>query len=191
MVTAQNEFVLLVNAYFQAEAATKNMVASGMFGNVSIQPELSQFRELLMRTSEMLGKTILQNDQQGKKGVLDKLLISTKLKEKYGVSDNFISEIENSISKFRNENGNMTSYRLSFQMGSDTIYNLVGETIQQLGSHVPLKDAISSIIQDILFEDYWHEEDIKQQIIFVRKLNNGLNYSDKWIKEYAFLMFRK
>jgi hypothetical protein len=191
MMTIQNEFILLVNAYYQADATSKNMIATSMFGKRSIQPELAQFREMLMQTSEKLGNMVLQSDQQGKSGQLDKILISAKLKERFGVSDSFILEIENSISKYRTANGDMNSYRISFQMGSDTIYNFLAETIPQFGIHVSLKEGVSGMIQDILHQNYWEGDEIKQQINFVRMLTTSFHFSDSWIKEYAFKMFQK
>ena len=96
----QNEFILLVNAYYQADAMSKNLISSGIFGNIVIQPEIAQFREFLSQTSALLGQAIKDGDKQGKKGAFDKTLITDKLKETYSINDSFIAEIENSVSKF-------------------------------------------------------------------------------------------
>lgn len=80
-------------------------------------------------------------------------------------------------------------HRILFQMASDTVYNFVGGTIQNFGSHVPLKDGIFGIVDSVLNQNYWEGEELKQQINFVRNMRANLNYSDNWIKEYAYKMF--
>jgi hypothetical protein len=187
----QNEFILLVNAYYQADAMTKNVISSGIFGNIKIQPEIDQWRRLLTQTSQMLGQAVIEGDNQGKSGEFDKSLISAKLKEIYRVGDNFISEIEKSVSKHSSEQNDMTSYRISFQMASDTIYNLVGGTIQHMGNHVPLKDGIYRIVNDILNQDYWKGDEVIRQVEFVRSFKTVLHFSENWIKEYAYKMYMK
>lgn len=191
MNAVQNEFILLINAYYQADALSKNIIASGIFGTIQIQQELYQFREYLSQSSERLTNLIKEAEQVGKKGEADKAIISAKLKEIYRIEDNFLEEIENSISKVKVNNSDMTSYRISFQMASDIICNLVGGTIQNFANHVPLKEVISSIVDGILNENYWEGVDLKEQINFVRNLKSNLNYSDNWIKEYAYKMFMK
>lgn len=191
MNVVQNEFILLINAYYQADALSKKMISSGIFGNINIQPELSQFREYLGQSSEMLIKMIKEAEQSGKKGEIDKMIIKAKLQEIYNIGDSFLAEIENSISNEKANNGDMTSYRIAFQMASDTIYNFVGGTIQNFGNHVPLKEGIYSIIDSILNENYWEGQELKQQINFVRNMKTNLKYSDNWIKEYAYKMYIK
>ena len=153
MIMVQNEFILLINAYYQADALSKNLTSSGIFGNIKIQPELSQFREHLGQSSDMLAKKIKEAEQSEKKGEIDKMIIKTKLIEIYKIQEGFLAEIENSISNEKTKNGDMTSYRLSFQMASDTVYNFVGGTIQNFGNHVPLKDGIFGIVDSVLNEN--------------------------------------
>jgi hypothetical protein len=191
MNVVQNEFILLINAYYQADALSKNLIASGIFGNIQIQPELSQFREHLGQSSEMLVNMIKEAEQSGKKGEIDKAIMKAKLNEIYNIENNFLTEIESSISNIKVNNGDMTSYRISFQMASDTIYNFVGGTIQNLGPQIPLKDGVFNIIESILTENYWEGDDLIQQVNFIRSLKNNLNYSNNWIKEYAYRMFLK
>jgi len=191
MVVVQNEFILLINAYYQADALSKNLTSSGIFGNIDIQPELSQFREHLGQSSDMLVKMIKESEQSGKKGEIDKMIIKAKLIEIYKIKESFLAEIENSISNEKANNGDMTSYRISFQMASDTVYHFVGGTIQNFGNHVPLKDGVYGIIDSVLNEDYWEGEELKQQINFVRSMKINLKYSDNWIKEYAYRMYSK
>lgn len=191
MIVVQNEFILLVNAYYQADALSKNLISSGIFGNILIQPELSQFREHLGQASEMLVNMIQEAEQKGKKGEVDKAIMQAKLSEIYKIEDDFFKEIDDSILDVKSNNGDMTSYRMSFQMASDTIYNFVGGTIQNFGSHVTLKEGIHGIIDSILNENYWEGEELKQQINFVRNLKSNLKYSTNWIKEYAYKMYLK
>lgn len=139
----------------------------------------------------MLAKIIKEGEQSEKKGEIDKMIIKAKLIEIYKIQEAFLDEIENSISKEKTKNGDMTSYRISFQTASDTVYNFVGGTIQNFGNHVPLKDGIFGIIDSVLNENYWEGKELKQQINFVRNMKINLNYSDNWIKEYAYKMFLK
>ena len=170
MNVVQNEFILLTNAYYQAHAYSQNMIASGIFGNIAIQPELNQFRKQISQTSNTL-------------------LNLMKMTEIFKVSDSFIAEIENSVNILKSNGGDMTAYRISFQMGSDYIYQFVGGTISNFGEHVDLREGIFNIIDSILNQSYWEGAELQQQINFIRNLRDGMNYSENWIKEYAYRMF--
>ena len=189
MNVVQNEFILLTNAYYQAHAYSQNMIASGIFGNIVIQPELNQFREQIRQTSDTLLNLIEQSDSIGKKGEADKMIMKMKLTERFKVSDSFIGEIENSINKLKSNGGDVTAYRISFQMGSDYIYQFVGGTISNFEEHVDLREGIYNIIDSILNQSYWEGAELQQQINFIRKLRDRMNYSENWIKEYAYKMF--
>ena len=185
----QNDFVLLINAYYQADALSKNVKSSSILWVVDIQYELVQFREFVSQSSELLGQAIKDSDNLGVRGKFDKTLIEEKLRIIYGVNDRFVSEIENSVSIFSIEDGDMTSYRIQFQMASDTLNNFVGGTLPFLDNHISLKDRIYGIVNDILKQDYWEGDEIKRQIDFVRSLKTILKFSDNWIQEYAHRMF--
>lgn len=186
----QNEFIHLINSYYQAEAYSKNAVSSGLFGEFSMQNELSQFRENIKNNFTPLNEIIENAEQNGAKGEVEKMIMKSKLTEIYEVQDWFTTDIENSVNSFlQKENGDMTSYRLTFQMASDYIYDFVSGTIKNFGDHVPLKDGIYGIITSILNENYWEGEELKQQINFIRNLKNSLNFTEEWIKEYAYKMF--
>jgi hypothetical protein len=189
MNVVQNEFILLTNAYYQAHAYSQNMIASGIFGNLAIQPELNQFREQISQTSDTLLNLVEESDRNGNKGEADKMIMKMKMTEIFKVSDNFLEELENSINKLKSSGGDMTAYRISFQMGSDYIYQFVGGTISNFGGHVDLREGIFNIIDSILNQNYWEGEELKQQITFIRNLRDGMNYSENWIKEYAYRMF--
>lgn len=189
MNVVQNEFILLINAFYQADALTKNIAAPGLFGNIQIQPELSQFREMFVEDSEIHSDIIRCGDANAETGKFEKVVLGLELKSVYKVTDHFLQEIESSISEYKHDNRDMTSYRISFQMASDYIYNFVGETIKSSGKHIPLKDAIFNIIESILNENYWEGEILKEQISLIRYLKTDLNFSENWIKEYAYKMF--
>ena len=186
----QNEFILLVNAYYQAVGLSNNIKSSGMFGEIELLPEISQFRDIVSQF-DILGQTIKAGEQQGQKGEIEKMLIKAKLAEIYRVNNSFTSEIENSVSKYCVDTSDMTSYRISFQMSSDTLYNMVGSIIPHFGNHVPLRDGVLGIVNDILNKDYWEGDETKQQINFVRAFKKNLYYSDNWILEYALKIFEK
>ncbi len=38
-------------------------------------------------------------------------------------------------------------------------------------------------------QSYWEGAELQQQINFIRNLRDGMNYSENWIKEYAYRMF--
>jgi hypothetical protein len=189
MNVVQNEFILLTNAYYQAHAYSQNMIASGIFGNIAIQPEFNQFREQISQTSDTLLNLVEESDRNGNKGEADKMIMKMKMTEIFKVSDNFLEELENSINKLKSSGGDMTAYRISFQMGSDYIYQFVGGTISNFGGHVDLREGIFNIIDSILNQNYWEGEELKQQITFIKNLRDGMNYSENWIKEYAYRMF--
>lgn len=189
MNVVQNEFILLTNAYYQAHAYSQNMIASGIFGNIAIQPELNQFREQISQTSDTLLNLVEESDRNGNKGEADKMIMKMKMTEIFKVSDSFIAGIENSVNKLKSNGRDMTAYRISFQMGSDYIYQFVGGTISNFGEHVDLREGIFNIIDSILNQSYWEGAELQQQINFIRNLRDGMNYSENWIKEYAYRMF--
>lgn len=190
MNLTQNEFIHLVNSYYQADAYSKKIIASGIFGQSDIQAELFQFREMLENQFPKLKILIDDAERNGNNGETEKLIIKGKLTEIYKIPNWFYEELENSVSKFiRESNSDMTSYRLIFQMGSDYLYNFVGATAQNFGNHVPLKDGIEEIVHSILFENYWEGDELRQQINFIRNLKQSLFLSENWIKEYAYKMF--
>ena len=189
MNLVQNDFILLTNAYYQAQAYSQNMLASGIFGNITIQSELNQFREQISQSSDTLLNLIQEADSNGNKGEADKLIIKMKMTEIYKVSEHFLVEIENSINNYKIIGGDMNAYRISFQMGSDYIYQFVGGILKEFGDHVNLKDRIYSIIETILNQNYWEGSELNEQINFIRNLRNKLNYSENWLSEYAYKMF--
>jgi len=189
MNLVQSDFILLTNAYYQAQAYSQNMLASGIFGNITIQSELNQFREQISQSSDTLLNLIQEADSNGNKGEADKLIIKMKMTEIYKVSEHFLVEIENSINNYKIIGGDMNAYRISFQMGSDYIYQFVGGILKEFGDHVNLKDRIYSIIETILNQNYWEGSELNEQINFIRNLRNKLNYSENWLSEYAYKMF--
>lgn len=186
MNLVQNEFILLTNAYYQAQAYSQNMLASEMYGNITIQSELNQFREQISQSSDTLLNLIQGADN---KGETDKLIIKMKMTEIYKVSEHFLVEIENSINDYKIIGGDMNAYRICFQMGSDYIYQFVGGALRDFGDHVNSKDGIHSIIETILNQNYWEGSELKEQINFIQNIRNKLNYSENWLKEYAYKMF--
>lgn len=188
MTNTQNPFVTLVNAYYQAEGYSKNYIAKGIFGDTEILPELENFRSFLIDSSPIFAETIEQEKVSGKQGLLEKAMINNDFTETYKLNQIFTNELDKSVNQYVSEGGNITSYRISFQMGSDTIYDLVGSTIQHLGPHMNLKDGIYKMVNDILTQNYWEGEDLLQSINFIRVLNTHLHLSHNWIKEYTYQM---
>lgn len=190
MQAVQNEFIFLVNAYYQAEAYSNGIVATGgMFGPLEIQDELYQFREKIQNSFPDLYSEIKKNEREGKKGVMEKTLLKAKLSEIYDIEDYFFVELEQFISHMKSKNENIAHYRLSFQLETDFIFESVGGIIKGLGNHISLKDGVHKIIDSILNDNYWEGDDIKQRINFIRNLKINKGFSEKWIKEYAFKMF--
>ena len=189
MNLCKNELIHSVSAYYQADAYSKNISASGLFEEIDIQPELYQFRELMTNEFPDLKLLIDLSESNGNKGEAEKAIIKAKLTQVYGVPEWFFVQIENSITKYsQNPNGDMTSYRISFLLGSNYIYSLVGGTIKAFGDHVPLREGIERIINDILNANYW-EGEIWKQIDCIRDIRKYYYFDDEWIKEYAYRMF--
>lgn len=188
MTNNQNPFVIIVNAYYQAEAYSKKYIAKGIFGDTEILPELENFRNFLIESSPIFAEAIKEEKNSGKQGLLEKAMINNDFIETYKLNQIFTDELDNSVNQYVKKGGNMTSYRISFQMGSDTIHSLVGSTIPHLGPHIDIKDGIYKMVNDILTQNYWEGDDLIQNINFIKALNTQLHLSHNWIKEYTYQM---
>lgn len=189
MVLAKNDFDFLVNSYYQAYGLTKNMSARGMFGNISLLPEVDMFRENL-KVQPLLYETIIQADKNGQQGQFEINLIKLKLTEIYGVEENWINEIEESVNMFSKENSDMSNYRINFQTASDTLYRLVGAVIPNMDKNILKNDAIEHVTSSVLNQNHWQGDDIIQQINFSRLFKKPLFYSDNWIYVYMKCILR-
>ncbi len=57
----------------------------------------------------------------------------------------------------------MTSYRIMFQLASDTLYPMVADTVQQL-DQTNKREVIEGVVESILSEDYWEGKEILQMV---------------------------
>jgi hypothetical protein len=189
MILVQNEFIFLTNAYYQAHAYSIGMKASGLFEESEIHTEHYQFREMLKESGETLFDLIKDGEKAGNKGQVEKMIIKLKLSELYKTSENFILELENSINKYFLEATDLSMYRILFQIGTDSIYSNIGCFLESKDNHISKSEGIKLVIDNILHQNYWEGEEIKQQIGFIRQLNDSLFFSENWLNEYANKMF--
>lgn len=184
-----NPFVTLVNAYYQALAYSLNYKAQGTFGTKEMLPELEDFRDFLIRESPIFAEAIQKDIVSRNQGSVEMALIINDFTKTYKINQIFTNELDNSVIQFLTDGGgNITSYRITFQLGSDSINSLVGSAIQSLGTHINLRDGIYKMVNDILTQNYWEGEELLQSINSIRVLNTHLHLSHNWIKEYSYQM---
>jgi len=187
MKKINSNFILMVNAYYQAEAYSLGMIASGVFGQISIQSELQIFRNYISTHQIKLQELLLKAESSNELGKIEKATIAYEF-EKINLNHLFTYEIENSIENFKKRGGDMTSYRISFQLATDSIIGLVGNLIKHL-DHLSLRESTSAGIDSIMNQNHWSGENLLEQINDIRLLKNVYGFTDHWIKEYTFQIF--
>jgi len=187
MKKINSNFILKVNAYYQAEAYSLGMIASGIFGQISIQSELQIYRNYISTHQIKLQELLLKAESSNELGKIEKATIAYEF-EKINLNHLFTFEIENSIENFQKRGGDMTSYRISFQLATDAIISLVGNFVKHF-DHLSLRESTSTGIDSIMNQNHWTGENLLEQINDIRLLKTVYGYTDHWIKEYTFQIF--
>lgn len=178
----ENFFNFLVQSYYQAYGISKGYIASGIFGNVVTQGELQGFRQHVKEVSSALAQLYNGKDNL-QSAMIDLSIIKKKLKNSFDLGSDFTKEIEKSVDDY--VGNDMTSYRIMFQLASDTLYPMVADTIQ----HIDLankREAIDGVVESIISENYWQGQEIIQMIETVRGFQNKLGFSKSWLKQFTF-----
>ena len=120
------------------------------------------------------------------------------LTEMYGMSDNFFSEIDDSLKKRCRSVQEVQSYFLVFQDFTQNLMMVMGQLMQwklRLPSFFQkaLRDMTEKTVHDVLTSNNWKDDAMRRSVAAIRRAQSTLGYSERWMVEFshALLMLAK
>ena len=169
------DYMTLVRVYFQASLASNLGI-----NNLSMLPDLRLFKT-----------TLHVPTVNNKLGVGEKNQCKKMLKEIYNTDDGFFKEIDQSIKKNCHKIQDVQMYLIQFQAFSQDLMMLIGN-LMKFKLRVPsfMKKAIYAMTEKTVGElftknDYSDAATLKA-VASVRKYNQRLNFSQKWITDFVY-----
>lgn len=174
-VGGTEDFMTLIRVYFQAV-----MAANFGIRDMRMMPDLRVFKQTL--------KVPTVNNRIG---LGEKKRCQKMLAEIYGISDDFFVEIDNSIKRRCKNIQDMQTYLVQFQAFSQELMMLMGN-IMKWKFRLPgfLKGALRNLtekaVNDVMTKDNWKDADVRKSVVNLRKLQNTLGYTPKWMTEFVY-----
>ncbi len=181
-IGGMEDFMTLVRVYYQAAMAARLGIS-----NLAAFPDLRVFKQTL--------KVPTVNN---KLGVGEKKRAQKMLTEMYGMSDNFFSEIDDSLKKRCRSVQEVQSYFLVFQDFTQNLMMAMGQLMQwklRLPSFFQkaLRDMTEKTVHDVLTSNNWKDDAMRRSVAAIRRAQSTLGYSERWMVEFshALLMLAK
>ena len=181
-IGGMEDFMTLVRVYYQAAMAARLGIS-----NLAAFPDLRVFKQTL--------KVPTVNN---KLGVGEKKRAQKMLTEMYGMSDNFFSEIDDSLKKRCRSVQEVQSYFLVFQDFTQNLMMVMGQLMQwklRLPSFFQkaLRDMTEKTVHDVLTSNNWKDDAMRRSVAAIRRAQSTLGYSERWMVEFshALLMLAK
>lgn len=174
-VGGMEDFMTLIRVYFQA-----NMAANYGIGNLAMMPDLRVFKQTL--------KVPTVNN---KLGVGERTRCKKMLQEVYGLSDQFFTEIDQSLKKNCRNAQEIQSYLYQFQGFSQDLMMLMGN-LMKWKFRLPgfLRQALYNLtektINDVLTRTSWKDDGVQKACMAIRQYQHRLGFSAKWMTEYVY-----
>ncbi|MCQ2243810.1 MAG: hypothetical protein MJZ32_06085 [Bacteroidaceae bacterium] len=169
------DYMTLIRVYFQAAIAEKAGIT-----NLAMLPDLRTFKTTL--------KVPTVNN---KLGLGEKKRCKKIIQDVYGTDDNFFTEVDMSIKKNCKKLQDVQTYLFQFQGLTQDLMMLVGN-LMKLKLRMPsfFKKAIYTMtektINDIFNKNDFSEPGVMKTVVGIRKINNRLGFSQKWITDFVF-----
>ena len=169
------DYMTLVRVYFQAAMAAQLGIT-----NLAMLPDLRMFKT-----------TLHVPTQNNKLGVGEKTHCRKMMKEIYDVDDSFFKEIDQSVRRNCKKITDMQVYFLQFQNFSQDLMMLVSN-LMKIKMRVPsfFKSALYSMtektVHDIFNKNDFSDAGIIKSALGVRKYNQRLGFSEKWVTDFVF-----
>ena len=169
------DFMLLTRVYFQSVIAMNLGIT-----NINFVPDVANFK-----------RTFKVPTQGGKLGVAEKSRARKMLMQDYGLADIFFSEIDASVKKNCKNQQQVQSYMFLFQGFSNDLMMLMGN-LMQWKFRIParfkktLYGLTEKTVHDVVTKTVWKKDDVHKTAADVRKYQERLGYSEKWMTEYVF-----
>lgn len=169
------DFMLLIRVYFQASIAAQIGI-----NNIMSLPDLRIFKQ-----------TYHVATLNNKLGLAEKKHCKKILQGIYRISDNFFSEIDNSIKKKCRTHQDAQNYLLKFQGFNQELLMLMGN-LMQWKFRLPLLFSkamhamVEKQIHEIMTRNDWKDDAVRRTCANVRKYHASLSYSETWMTEFAY-----
>lgn len=174
-VGGMQDYMMLIRVYFQAAIASQIGI-----NNIAMLPDLRVFKS-----------TFKVRTEHNKLGIGEKNACRKMLKDMYGHDDSFFKEIDRSISKNCRKMQDVQTYMYQFQGFTQDLMMLMGN-LMKFKLRLPsfFKKAIYAITEKTVGElftknDYSDAATLKA-VASVRKYNQRLNFSQKWITDFVY-----
>ena len=174
-VGGMQDYMMLIRVYFQAAIASQIGI-----NNIAMLPDLRVFKS-----------TFKVRTEHNKLGIGEKNACRKMLKDMYGHDDSFFKEIDRSISKNCRKMQDVQTYMYQFQGFTQDLMMLMGN-LMKFKLRLPsfFKKAIYSMTEKPVGElftknDYSDAATLKA-VASVRKYNQRLNFSQKWITDFVY-----
>ena len=169
------DYMMLIRVYFQSAIA-----ATIGINNIAMLPDLRVFKS-----------TFKVRTEHNKLGIGEKNACRKMLKDMYGHDDSFFKEIDRSISKNCRKMQDVQTYMYQFQGFTQDLMMLMGN-LMKFKLRLPsfFKKAIYAMTEKTVGElftknDYSDAATLKA-VASVRKYNQRLNFSQKWITDFVY-----
>lgn len=173
-VGGMEDFMTLIRVYYQSV-----MAAQLGINNLGALPDLRVFKQ-----------TFHVPTVNNKLGVGEKKHAQKVIKEMYGLSDTFFTEIDNSVKKRCKKVQDVQTYFIQFQGFSQDLMMLMGNLMKwkfRLPSF--FKDALRQMtakqIHQIMTQATWSDEGVRRTCANIRQYQSVLSYSEAWMTEYV------
>lgn len=167
------DFTLLTRVYFQSVIASSLGIT-----NINMVPDVANFKRLFKIQT-----------QKGKLGLAEKSRSAKMLMEEYGLREYFFKEIDASIKKNCRTQNDVQSYLFMYQGFANDLMMLTGN-LMQWKLRVPGKKMLYTLtektIGEILTKTDWKKEEAQKTALSVRKYQQRLGFSQKWITDYVY-----
>lgn len=174
-VGGTEDFMTLIRVYYQAV-----MAANFGIRDLRVLPDLRVFKQTL--------KVPTVNNRIG---IGEKNKCKKMLGEIYGISDDFFTEIDNSIKHRCKKMQDMQTYLYQFQGFTQELMMLMSN-LMKWKFRVPgfMKGALRSMtektVNDIMTKDNWKDADVRKSVANLRTYQHTLEYSPAWMTEFVY-----
>ena len=174
-VGGMEDFMTLIRVYFQAV-----MAADLHITNLAALPDLRLFKATL--------KVPTVNNRLG---VGEKQRVTKMMKEMYGMDESFTKEIDQSIRRRCKGMQDVQTYMYQFQGFTQDMMMLVTNLLKyKLRIPGIFKKTIYSLTEktvgDIFNKNDFTDASVLQTVVNVRKYNQKLGFSQKWITDFVY-----
>ena len=174
-VGGMEDFMTLIRVYFQAV-----MAADLHITNMAALPDLRVFKQTL--------KVPTVNNRLG---VAEKQRVTKMMMEMYGMDESFTKEIDQSIRRRCKGAQDVQTYMFQFQGFTQDTMMLVSN-LMKYKLRIPsiFKKTIYSLtektVNDIFNKNDFTDASVLKSVVDVRKYNQKLGFSQKWITDFVY-----